>query len=212
MSSSDLLTSRAGTEAVKKPKLDRIAVHEAAAFFEQKMVELSSVNEACVGIVLELSHKYQKHRRFSKRATPSSFWKRNRAATMENLLHHEADRDFFAAKMCEFGVILELAANLVDEISHKFLKQRRVLKNKAASRDLFWQRNASHVMVDYKKASKQVEVTMDIAKLGEAGEMLGIETAEPLKDVRTILISHDEYESLVDLRKLGIVKEITVKA
>merc|ERR1711964_351055 len=98
-----------------------------------------------------------------------------------------------------------------DKLSHKWLKQRRVLKKKAASRDLFWKRNATHIMVDYGKAnSKLIEVTMDTTKLGEAGEMLGIDAGEPLKDVTTILISPDEYESLAALREMGIVKEIAV--
>lgn len=170
------------------------------------------MNEACAGIVLDLSHKWQKHRRFYKHATPASFWARNLPATMEKLdCSPETTRDFFAAKMCEFGAILESAANLVDTISHKFLKQRRVLKKNAASRDFFWNRHGNQIMMDYGKATNTlIEVTMDTVKLGEAGESLGIDAGEPLKNVMTISISPDEYECLADLIELGIVKEITV--
>lgn len=177
------------------------------------------MNAVCAGVVRELSHKWQKHCRFYRKATPASFWERNLAATMEKLeVPPQTSWDFFAFKMSEFGAIPELAAKLVDKISHNFLTQRRVLKKRAASRESFWKRNGNEIMTDYGKdliCSKLLEVTLDTTKLGEAGEAVGIdlgEGAEPLKDVMTISITPDEYDGLADLMEMEIVKEIGILA
>merc|ERR1711964_170209 len=111
--------------------------------------------------------------------------------------------------------IPELAANQVDEISHKFLKQRRILKTKSVPRDEFWERHRNQIMVTYGKLSNEqfIMVTMDASKLGEAATLAGLEyDDEPLPESATVLISSDEYETLATFKALGIVTKITVVA
>jgi len=179
------MSPRASAEPVKTPKLDRTTVHEATAFFEQKMVELAQCrNETCAKIVLALSHKWQKQHRLARKTTPAAFWERNLVLTIRKL----------ALKKKPVTTVRA---------------QAQPAKPKTVSGE---KRSTNHIMMDFGKSNKEVEVTMDMAKLREAGEMLDIEAGESLTDIRPMLISQDEYENLVDLMKLGIVKEITMKA
>jgi len=174
--------SGAGTESVKTPKLDRTTVREATAFFEEKMVELSQCRNETCAKIV---------------LELSHKWQKQ----------HRLARKTTPAAFWERNLVHTIRKLVLKKKTLTTVRtQEQPAKPKAVSGE---KRSAK---LDFGKSSKQVEVTMDMAKLRDAGETLGIETGETLTDIRTMLISQDEYESLVDLMKLGIVKEITMKA
>lgn len=176
------MSPRASAEPVKTPKLDRTTVREATAFFEEKMVELAQCRNETCAKIV---------------LELSHKWQKQ----------HRLARKTTPAAFWERNLVLTIRKLALKK---KTLTQVRTQAQPATVSGE--KRSTNHIMMDFGKSSKEVEVTMDMAKLREAGEMLDIEAGESLTDIRTMLISQDEYENLVDLMKLGIVKEITMKA